>query len=148
MGGGQRGSRRGFLLAAPLLPHAYIGISFFLSYFLTLRRVDPSSKSPDVEVNCKDEDRKGGAGGAGVGLSANLGVRFWSCGCTSVVSWIRGYNSVLQLRGIEALLQPFTGNETVPEGSLRRPLTPPNPKVVALHRNSSFNLMLLSTQPR
>lgn len=62
VGGGQRGSRRGFLLAAPLLPHAYIGISFFLSYFLTLRRMDPSSKSPDVEVNCKDEDRKGGAG--------------------------------------------------------------------------------------
>lgn len=89
---------------------------------------------------------RAGRGGAGVGLSANSGVRFWSCGWTSVVSCIRGYNSVLQLRGIEALLQPFTGNETVPEGSLRRPLTPPNPKVVALQRNSSFNLMFLSTQ--
>lgn len=35
--------------------------------------MDPSSKSPDVEVNCKDEDRKGGAGRRRGGTSCKFG---------------------------------------------------------------------------
>ena len=34
--------------------------------------MDPSSKSPDVEINCKEEDRKGGAGRGGAGQGWDL----------------------------------------------------------------------------